>query len=50
MVATELYTIPIGIMGIDGLLRVCVIREGRGMDLELLLGKDFLKEGRVSIN
>ena len=35
--AKELYTVPIGLFGkIVGLLRVCVIREGKGNELELL--------------
>ena len=33
LVAKERYTTPIGLFGMNALLRVCVVREGKGNDL-----------------
>ena len=42
LVAEQQYVIPIGMFGINGLLKVCVIRDGKGNELELF-GERFLE-------
>ena len=40
----KVYTIPVSLKGRCGLIRVAVIRQGKGNDLEFLMGKDIIKE------